>query len=188
MSSNQLSRRARHTASGAALAAAALACVAPAASAHRVSRAHRLQALASATAATSKTNPMPAAGKVLGGFTSQHEAIVLDVGKKDKRLTQVRTALNMSCTSGDQFLISDGFSNAPLAKNGSVSGTFQIPPETPTPGSTATLTGGTDSFSGKLNAKRATFSGTWDLHMTFALTGGQTDQCDSGHVTFKASL
>jgi hypothetical protein len=188
MSSHQLSRRSRRTASAAALAAAALACVAPAVSAHGVSRVRRLRTLATAAVAKSKTNPMPAAGKVLGGFTSQQQAIVLYVGKKDKRLDQVGTALNMSCTSGDQFLIPDRWGHVPLAKNGSVSGTFQILPGTPAPGSTATLEGGTDSFSGKLNAKRATFSGTWDLHMTFALSGGQTDQCDSGRVTFKASL
>jgi hypothetical protein len=186
MSSNQLSRRSRRTASGAALAAAALACIAPAVSAHGVSRADRLQALATAAVAKSTTNAMPAAGKVLGGFTSQQQAIVLFVGKKDKRLDQVGAALNMTCTSGDQFLVSDGWKPLALAKNGSVKATLVVPP--PPPGSTDPLQGATDSFSGKLNAKRATFSGAWDLHMTFALSGGQTDQCDSGRVTFRASL
>jgi hypothetical protein len=59
----------------------------------------------------------------------------------------------------------------------------------PQSGSPVSVTGGTDKFTGKLNAKKATFSGKWRLTLTFSDSStGQTDQCDSGVVTIHAVL
>jgi hypothetical protein len=144
-----------------------------------------LREAAIAALAKPKETAMPAAGKVLGGFTSQSEPIVLEISKKDKRVDLAGTALDMTCTSGDQFTTADALVRLPISKQGKVHMTLVIPPSS---GSPTSITGGTDTFSGKLNRENATFSGVWQLHLTFSLSGGQTDQCDSGRVTFKARL
>lgn len=128
---------------------------------------------------------MPAAGKVLGGFTSQHVPVVLAIAKKDKRVDVVGSVLNMTCTSGDQFFVPDGWVKLPISHAGAIKAAITIPAS---PGGTGSVTGGTDAVSGTLNAKKATFSGTWEMHVSFSTSTGQDDQCDSGHVTFRAVL
>jgi hypothetical protein len=54
--------------------------------------------------------------------------------------------------------------------------------------STVSITGGTDTFMGRLNRAQATFTGSWQLHLNFVMSNGQTNQCDSGHVAFSARL
>jgi hypothetical protein len=156
-----------------------------------------------ASAAGSKPAPivMPAGGRTLGGLTSQGNAIVLRISKKDQRIDAVNAGLAMSCTSGDQFLMADWWARLPISKNGSVRVSVTIPASAGSGGSgsttgsgsgssgtTYTFAGGTDTFSGKLDPKHATFAGVWDLHLTYALSTGQTDRCDSGRVRFKAVL
>ena len=41
-----------------------------------------------------------AAGRVLGGFTSQQLPVVMQIATKDVRATVIATALNMSCYWG----------------------------------------------------------------------------------------
>jgi hypothetical protein len=155
-------------------------------SAKGVSRQRQLEAAAARVLKAPAT--LPASGKVLGGFNSQHLPIVLEIAKKDKRITEVGTAFNVNCSSGDQLVLPDGWVKLAIAKSGAVIATTQIPPSSPPSTTQPTLTGGTDTFSGKLNAKKATFSGTWDLHLTFSVPGSPDDVCDSGNVTFKAVL
>ena len=144
---------------------------------------------------------MPAAGRTLGGLTSQGNAIVLKISKNDQRVDAVDAGLAMTCTSGDQFLMPDGWARLPISKSGGVRVSATIPASaggggsgstsgsgSGSAGTTATFSGGTDAFSGKLDPKHATFAGVWDMHLTFALSTGQTDQCDSGQVRFKAVL
>jgi hypothetical protein len=150
---------------------------------------HQRQLEAAAAAVKPPANVLPAAGKVLGGFSSQQMPVVFQIARKDKRINLAATALNMTCRSGDQFVAPDSWVKLPLTKKGVVNELVQIPPLTPTPGSTVVVTGGTDRITGKLNAKQATLSGTWELQLDFSMPGtNQTDQCDSGRVTFKAVL
>ena len=188
MSTNKPRRLWRRVAAPAAIAALVVTVsVVSSGSAKNVSRQKQLEA---AAAAVTKPPPalLPASGKTLGGFTSQQLPIVLQVAKKDKRLDLVGTALNMTCTSGDQLVLPDGWAKLPLSKKGVINASIQLPPSGPPSATTVTVTGGTDAFSGKLNAKKATFAGTWDLHLDFSMPNNQTDQCDSGHVTFKTVL
>jgi hypothetical protein len=161
--------------------------VAGSGSAKGVSRQRQLEA-AAARVVKPPAPVLPAAGKVLGGFTSQHLAVVLEIAKKDKRVNLAGTAFNLTCTSGDQIVIPDGFQKLPIGKNGAVSVKFEIPASGPPSSTTTTLLGGTDTLTGKLNAKNATFSGTWELQLNFSVPNMPEDQCDSGRVTFKAVL
>ena len=156
-------------------------------SAKNVSRQKQLEA-AAAAATKPPSAILPASGKTLAGFTSQKLPVVLQISKKDNRVDLIGAALNMTCTSGDQLVLPDGWVKLPIRKKGVVNATLQIPPSAPAAGDTVTLTGGTDAFDGKLNAKKATFSGLWDLRLEFSMPNNQTDQCDSGRVTFRAVL
>jgi hypothetical protein len=130
---------------------------------------------------------LPASGKVLGGFNSQQMPVVLEIAKKDKRIDVFGSVFNMNCTSGDQFVTPDGGAKLPISKNGNVDGVGVIPGDAPS-ATSITLSGGTDSITGKLNAKTGTFRGTWDLHLSFAVPNAPNDECDSGKVTFKARV
>ncbi len=128
-------------------------------------------------------------GRTLGGFTSQGNPIVLTVAKHGKKLGAVATALDLTCASGDQLTMVAGWAGLPVGHGGAVSTSLSIPPTAGTGSATGiTITGGTDTFSGKLNRKKATFTGQWELQFDFTLASGQTDQCDSGNVGFKAVL
>jgi hypothetical protein len=135
-----------------------------------------------------KTTTSPAAGRVLGGLTSQQAPVILDISKNSKRIDKAVTDLQLTCTSGDQLWFPDSWSRSPLDSHGSVSMHLTIPPDTSGGTNGVTLTGGSDEFSGKLNRKTATFSGNWQLQLSFSMSDGTTDQCDSGLVTFRAKL
>lgn len=125
------------------------------------------------------------AGTILGGFTSQGWTVVVDFGKNGKRIRLIAIGLDMKCTSGDQFSTEDGFANVAIAPSGRVHATSKIPSS---PGPTESLTGGSDSLTGRFNRKRSAFQGTWELHLSFQSSTGQTDECDSGRVSFAANL
>lgn len=155
-------------------------------SAKSVSRQRQLEAVAArAMKAPAK---LLAAGRVLGGFTSQQLPVVMQIATKDVRATVIATALNMSCSLGDQPVVPDGWVKLPFTKAGALKASIQIPPSGPTDSSGVALAGGTDTISGKLNGKKATFSGTWDLHLDFTVPNSADDVCDSGRVGFKAIL
>jgi hypothetical protein len=118
----------------------------------------------------------PAAGMVLGGFTSQGWPAVLDIAKNGNRIRVIGVGLDMKCTTGDEFGLPDGFINLPIAGNGKVHATRTIPPS---PGPTVSLTGGSDSLTGRLDRKRSVFVANWHLHLSLKSSSGQTDQCDS---------
>jgi hypothetical protein len=146
-----------------------------------------------ASAAVPKTTISPAAGRVLGGLTSQHSPVIMEISKNAKRIDLAAANLELTCTSGDQFWIPDGWGRTPLSANGSVNLHVTVPPQTSGGSNGVTLTGGSDTFSGKLNRKAATFSGTWRLQLTYSMTSTTgttptTDSCDSGAVTVKAKL
>jgi hypothetical protein len=127
-----------------------------------------------------------AAGRVLGGLTAQKLPVLVTVSSNGKHIgTQV--VFNMQCTSGDSFLTPDGWVSIPVAASGNVHATTAL---SPLPGSATedAITGGEDTMSGKLNRKRATFSGVWELQINYASSSGQADSCDSGRVSFTVRL
>jgi hypothetical protein len=182
---------------GVAIAAAAVASVASHASAKSVPARDLLSRAATAAGPSTKSTVSPAAGRVLGGLTSQKAAVVFEISKNTKRIDQAAINLQLTCTSGDQVWTPDGFSRVPLDAHGSVSMHLTIPPDTSGATNGVTLIGGTDTFIGKLNRKAGTFSGTWRLQLSFSVAPGTTgnpgttpttDSCDSGSVTFRARL
>jgi hypothetical protein len=147
------------------------------------------QAAAHASLARAGTVTKPAAspadGRALGGFTSQGWPVVVEVSSSGKQLGLVGTTLGMSCTSGVEFPLYDGWRHLAVGSAGKVHVAFTVPPS---PGSPVSITGGTDSFSGTLDRRRATFVGSWDLQLSYSMSDGTTDQCDSGQVTLRARL
>jgi hypothetical protein len=129
----------------------------------------------------------PAAGRMLGGLTAQGWPVVMAVASNGRRVQETRIALDMHCTSGGQWTAIDGWSGLPIRGDGSVQAAEAIPPIAGS-ATTDALTGGSHSMVGKLNRKRATFTGTWHLHLSFTSSSGQTDECDSGVVRFGMRL
>jgi hypothetical protein len=144
-----------------------------------------LEARTAAAGASAQAVSVPAVGQILGGFTSQGWPVVIKLSKNHKRIADVRIGLRFNCTSGIRFAGEDGRQDLPISASGRVRSAEMIPPS---PGSSASLTGGMTSFSGKLDRKHSTFSGVWQLRLTFSMSNGQTDQCDTGRVTFAAAL
>jgi len=148
--------------------------------------AHRsVRAMMAGAGANAQGVPSPAAGKVLGGFTSQGWPVVLAISNNSKGIVTAGAGLDMSCASGASFGVPDRWRNLPIGPNGVVHVSDSIGAQQ---GSGASITGGTDSLTGKFNRKRGTFAGVWQLHLTFSMPNGQTDTCDSGRVTFTVAL
>ena len=119
------------------------------------------------------------APQILGGFTAQGWPVVVDFSKDHKQIRLVETGLQMKCTSGMSFPELDGWVRLPISAGGRVHATTALSPQT---GTNASLSGGTDTFTGQFNRKRTRLTGTWELRQTFSLPNGQMDQCDSGRV------
>ena len=127
-----------------------------------------------------------AAGRVLGGVTSQHWPVVVAISTSGKQIQGASAGLVLSCSSGAVFPVPDGWGNVPIRAHGNVNASAGIPPSGGN--STGAITGGSDTFNGRLDRRRATFRGTWRLHVNYLMSNGQTDQCDSGPVAFSARL
>ena len=141
-----------------------------------------------ADAAVARPTAGPAAGHVLGGVTSQGWPVVITLSSNGMWFARELLGLEMSCTSGNSFGAPAGGGRVAIGPNGSVNAAGTIPGSPASAGSGVGLTGGSESFTGRLNRKRGTFSGTWHMHLSFAMQGGQTDECDSGQVSLTARL
>jgi hypothetical protein len=144
-----------------------------------------VQTRAAMTGANATAVAVPTAGHVLGGFTSQGWPVVLEISGNGKRIALVATGLDMGCTSGSGGPLEDGWQQLPIRAKGKVHAAITLPPFA---GATVSITGGSRSFSGRFNRARSAFSGQWRLHLDFKYSNGQTDHCDSGRVTFTATL
>jgi hypothetical protein len=131
-------------------------------------------------------NAGPASGRVLGGFTSQRWPIVVAISKNGGNIQMIGTGLVLTCSSGDSFPIPDRWEKLAIHTDGAVRAAVTIP-ASPS-GSGPSITGGSDTLTGRMNRRRATFTGVWQLHLTLLLQSGQTDQCDSGLVTFTTRM
>lgn len=127
----------------------------------------------------------PANGRTLGGLTSQGWPIVMDIAHNGRSIAPIVVGVQMTCTDGSVFGVPDGMIHVPIASDGSVRATSVI---APSPGSPVSLTGGSRSLTGRLDRKHGTFSGAWQLSMGFQTSGGQTSECNSGRVRFRARL
>ncbi|MGZ4184502.1 MAG: hypothetical protein ACXVUE_01530 [Solirubrobacteraceae bacterium] len=124
-------------------------------------------------------------GMVLGGFTSQAWPVVFELAHGGRLVILGATGLNLTCTSGDQFPVEDGWQLLTVAKNGRVNASEQIPAQQ---GQGDTLTGGSHSLTGRFNRQRTAFRGTWRMQLSFTNTDGSADTCQSGPVTFSLTL
>jgi hypothetical protein len=127
----------------------------------------------------------PGDGQTLGGLTSQNWPVVVKISRNGKRIAMIRDAVDLTCTSGVDLTLPDGWRNVPIGPGGAVSASTNVPPS-PSAGSGTSLTGGRDTLTGRINRTRGTFSGVWQIELTFSLSNGQTDDCKSGAVTFTA--
>ena len=119
--------------------------------------------------------------QILGGFTSQGWPVVVEFNKSRTRIALVLTGLEMSCASGNRFPEEDGWVHLAIPASGHFHKTITLSPQ---PGTSASLTGGTDTITGQFNRQRSKLLGTWELRQNFTLSNGQSDQCDSGRVGF----
>jgi hypothetical protein len=126
----------------------------------------------------------PASDIVLAGFTSQQYPTFFKVSKDGRTLTVGAIALEMTCTSGAQFVLQDSFGRVRISPNGRLRVTTSIPP---TAGSSGDTYSGTDSLTAKLSHRHIQVSGTWQLKVNYSFTNGMSDQCDSGPVRFTAT-
>jgi hypothetical protein len=124
-------------------------------------------------------------GTILGGFTSQGWPIVIKLSSDHRRIARVGIGLDMRCASGSQFALRDGAGPVPIGAGRKVHMAATI---SPTSGSSVSIVGGSDVFAGTLAPGRTAFSGVWDLRLAFATADGHTDTCDSGRVTFAATV
>lgn len=121
---------------------------------------------------------------VLAGFTSQQYPAFFKVSANAKTLTMSGIALNMTCTSGAQFVLQDSFARIKISPSGRLHISVSIPQ---TAGANGNTYSGTDSLTGRLGTRHTELSGTWHLQVNYSFTNGMSDQCDSGPVRFNAT-
>ncbi len=126
----------------------------------------------------------PTSGIVLAGFTSQQYPTFFKVSKDARTLMVGAIALEMTCTSGTQFVLEDAFGRIRISPNGRLRAATAVPP---TAGSSGVTYSGTDSLTAKLSRRHTVLSGTWQLKVNYSFTNGMSDQCDSGPVRFAAT-
>jgi hypothetical protein len=121
------------------------------------------------------------AGTLLAGLTSQRWPSFFRFAKNGETLKLASIGLDMTCTSGSEFGITDAM--GPLAVKGHRFGGAWSQSPTAASGGMFSATG---IMRGTFDRRHGTVSGTWDVHFTLVQTGGTTDTCDSGLVRFSA--
>jgi hypothetical protein len=125
-----------------------------------------------------------APGVVLAGFTSQQYPTFFKVSGDGRTLGVGAIALQMTCTSGMQFVLEDAFGPVRIGPNGGLHAGVSIPP---TAGSSGETFSGTDTLIARLGHRHTRVSGTWHLKLSYTFTNGMSDECDSGPVRFMAT-
>jgi hypothetical protein len=121
---------------------------------------------------------------VLAGFSSQQYPVFFKISAAGRALTVGAIALQMTCTSGTQFVLQDAFGPVQIGPNGRLHAGASIPP---TAGSSGTTYSGTDSLTARLGRRHTHVSGTWELKVNYSSVNGMSDECDSGPVRFLAT-
>jgi hypothetical protein len=119
----------------------------------------------------------------LAGFSSQEYPAFFKIAA-GRALTIGAIALDMSCTSGDEFVFHDAFVRVRIKPNGRMHASVIIPP---TAGSNGQTVSGSDSLTARLGSLHTELSGIWRLQLNYSFTNGMSDRCDSGPVRFVAT-
>jgi hypothetical protein len=128
--------------------------------------------------------PNAATGNTYGGVTPQGEPIVVVMTANRRKVVRALTVLDMTCTSGDTGLVTDGYRQLSVSKKGRFGYTFGPTTERNDDGTTSDFLG---RVSGKLNPSKTKITGTWSYTITERdATGAVTDTCTSGSVTWTA--
>jgi hypothetical protein len=137
-------------------------------------------------ARTAAAVPAKAKTMMLGGLSSKGWPVVMELSQNLKRIRLAAIGLDMTCTSGSTFSLSAWFTDLAVGPNGKVHVLAAILPQAGSGG--VTLTGGNETFSGRLNRTQLTFAGTWRMQLNYTLPNNQSDHCDSGPVAFSVRL
>lgn len=125
-----------------------------------------------------------AVGNTYGGVTSQGWPIVVDLTANRRQLVRAVIALELTCTSGDTGVSGDRYTRLAVTKSGRFSITYGPVTERNDDGTTTDYQW---RLSGRLKTAKTRISGTWVWKFTnHDTTGGVTDTCDSGSVTWTA--
>ncbi len=139
--------------------------------------------MASATPAGVRT-PSAATGNTYGGVTPQGMPLVVDMTADRRHIVRAITVLEMTCTSGDTFVVTDRYPRMPVTKKGRFSFAFGPETERNPDGTTTDFKG---RIAGRLNLTKTKISGTWSYTVTEHDTAGAvTDTCTSGTVSWTA--
>ncbi len=123
-------------------------------------------------------------GNTYGGVTSQGWPVVIDLTATRRQLVRAVIALDMTCTSGDTGVSGDRYTKLAVTKSGRFGITYGPVTKRNDAGTTTDYQG---RLAGRLYAAKTRISGTWVWKFTnHDATGGVTDTCDSGSVTWTA--
>jgi hypothetical protein len=145
---------------------------------------HALEGSAKAATIRAAGDAPPPSAIVLAGFTSQQFPVFFKVGGDGRTVTLAGIALTVTCTSGEQFVLEDGFARITISAAGKLHASFAEPPTSDSEGVTVSAA---DSLSAHLNRRRTELSGTWQLSAQYTYTDGTSDSCNSGPVRFTAT-
>jgi hypothetical protein len=121
-------------------------------------------------------------GNTYGGVTPQGMPLVVDMTADRRHIVRAVTVLEMTCTSGDSFVVTDKYPRMPVSKRGRFH--FAFGPETDR-NDDGTTTDFQGRFAGRLNDSRTKAAGTWTYTLTMHdLAGAVTDTCTSGLVSW----
>lgn len=118
---------------------------------------------------------------VLAGLSSQGYPSFFEISGNGRTLKVGAIAMDMTCSSGDQFVVPDRDVRIPITHGGKIHAAFA---QAPTALSGGGSVGGTDTLNASLNPAHTRLTGTWRLQQTYISPSGQTDQCDTGLVQF----
>ena len=128
-----------------------------------------------------QSGPMPT---TLAGFTSQHWPVFFRFSKDRRALVIASVAIDLKCTSGNEFTFEDEFAGLRVSTGGRLNGGWAQPPTKLSDGYTV---GGTGSLTATLDRKHSKLTGVWEVQQTFISPTGQSDQCSSGPVKVDAT-
>jgi hypothetical protein len=139
--------------------------------------------LAAPVAASASPAKTRTTGAVLGGFTAQNFAVVVEMNKRRQRVTQIGLGIRMTCTSGGVFTVPDRYTGLKVSKKGRFSSSF-TDTQRNTDGTTTDYVG---SIAGSINKARTKAKGTWSLKaIDHDLAGAVTDTCDAANISWSA--
>jgi hypothetical protein len=139
--------------------------------------------VATATPAGVRT-PSAVTGNTYGGVTPQGMPLVVDMTADRRRIVRAITVLDMTCTSGDSFVVTDRYPRMPVTKRGRFSFAFGPETERNDDGTTTDFKG---RIAGRLNDTKSKIFGTWSYTIIeHDAAGAVTDTCTSGTVSWTA--